>query len=671
MKKQIKKTFVCLMSALMLQSAAVIPANAASATVTGTNFDNCTIKLDASNHPKFDNTVTVRRSDLTIETITGDNGTTTYKTDDIAIVADPKAQYAGDKALKLDTAKKTSKLFTYLGGAGNVRVWEFDVMFTGSFHNFQVNMLDNDGGEMRLIGSADSEGKMMIKPDFSGTSATICEASLNEWHHIQIVADTTDTYVEGGTTYLDTQKNKILVMFDDKVVHNSSLYDVRITKTNKPQKINEIFIATSHSGTKALYIDNFRMYTAYDSTDNKNNETTFEIVPFDDYDGNSYMNGTTFKFSADSIMGADLGNNPVNKVVWYLDGEEKEVSTVYPFNFECSPTVAGKHTVSCEAFTDNDSEAFAYEEMSFYVEPKFRETVILSEDFNEYIDGTMTWTDSMEEGTWTVKNTTAEHVTGVTVDKEHGKSLQLGSQSGRRLDADLKTKIYDGIVKVSGEFYFDAGAGNSNQLFVLKLASGDSESILLHGGGSLQDRKNNSTELTVIKAGNWYKLDYIMAIKDGKAYYTAYLDGKQLVNNACADAVNASSIGGVIFTNMYNTSANGLILDNLSVSTIEYYDNCGFYSGDKKVTSLAAMPGTVLTAKTSVVSPDENQQWMAVYNTRTNALLAAVKGTYDATTKMYTASYDLSNLDSTDDIKVKVFVWDQMRPNLETPEEIQ
>lgn len=671
MKKQIKKTFVCLMSALMLQSAAVIPANAAPATVTGTNFDNCTIKLDASNHPKIDNAVTVRRSDLTIETITGDDGTT-YKTDDIAIVADPKAQYAGDKALKIDTAKKTSKLFTYLGGAGNVRVWEFDVMFTGSFHNFQVDMLDNENKEMRLIGSADSEGKMMIKPDFSGTSSAICEASLNEWHHIQIVADTTDTYVEDGTTYLDTQKNKILVMFDDKVVHNSSLYDVRTTKTNKPQKINEIFIATSHSGTKALYIDNFRMYTAYDSTDNKNNETTFEIVPFDDYDGNSYMNGTTFKFSADSIMGADLGNNPVNKVVWYLDGEEKQVSTVYPFNFECSPTVAGKHTVSCEAFTDNDSEAFTYKEMSFYVEPKFRETVILSEDFNEYIDGTMTWTDSMEEGKWTVKNTTAEYVTGVTVDEEHGKSLQLGSVNGRRLDADLNTKIYDGIVKVSGEFYFDAGAGNNNQLLVLKLASGDTQSILLHGNsGAMQDRMNNSTELTKVKSGQWYKLDYVIAIKNGKAYYTAYLDGKQLVNNACADVVDASSISGVTFASIFNDSANGMIFDNLSVSTIEYYDNCGFYSGDKKVTSLEAMPGTVLTAKTSVVSPDENQQWMAVYNTRTNALLAVVKGTYDATTKMYTASYDLSNLDSTDDIKVKVFVWDQMRPNLETPEEIQ
>lgn len=667
MKKQIKKTFVCLMSALMLQSAAVIPANAASATVTEANFDSAAIVKENTILKIDSDAVRMNAGHLTFKT--DDNGNTTTETDDVTIVNDPSPSYIGDKALRVYTTKNAthdSKIFHYLNGKGDVKVWEFDIMFTGGFHNLIISMMNNSNREFRLIKSANSDGAMVIS-DSSGTNKVT--ASLNEWHHVQIIVDTKATTTKAdGTTILDLEKDKVRVMFDDTVLRDVALSALN---TSESAYINEVYISTNNAGTQPYYIDNFRRYTADDGTKDCNLETTFEIVPFDDYDGNSYMNGTTFKFSADSIMGADLGNNPVNKVVWYLDGEEKQVSTVYPFNFECSPTVAGKHTVSCEAFTDNDSETFTYKEMSFYVEPKFRETVILSEDFNEYIDGTMTWTDSMEEGKWTVKNTTAEYVTGVTVDEEHGKSLQLGSVNGRRLDADLNTKIYDGIVKVSGEFYFDAGAGNSNQLFVLKLANGDSQSILLHGNGSLQDRKNNSTELTVIKSGNWYKLDYIMAIKDGKAYYTAYLDGKQLVNNACADTVNASSISGVTFANMFNGSANGLILDNLSVSTIEYYDNCGFYSGDKKVTSLAAMPGTVLTAKTSVVSPDENQQWMAVYNTRTNALLAAVKGTYDATTKMYTASYDLSNLDGTDDIKVKVFVWDQMRPNLETPEEIQ
>ena len=84
--------------------------------------------------------------------------------------------------------------------------------------------------------------------------------------------------------------------------------------------------------------------------------------------------------------------------------------------------------------------------------------------------------------------------------------------------------------------------------------------------------------------------------------------------------------------------------------------------------SLAAMPGTVLTAKTAAANKYETQQYMAVYDKDTNELKKLAVGSYDETTGIFTVNCDLSGMEN---VYVKVFVWDEMRPALSTPEFIE
>ena len=149
---------------------------------------------------------------------------------------------------------------------------------------------------------------------------------------------------------------------------------------------------------------------------------------------------------------------------------------------------------------------------------------------------------------------------------------------------------------------------------------------------------------------------------------TVYVDGKQMTQNAYPETLDASVFKGAIFLNSVNTNDGKIYMDNLSISKLEYYDNTGFWCGETEVDSLAEMPGTVLTAKTAVVSENENQQYMAVYDKTTNELKAIEVGEYDLTTGMYTVSCDLADMEN---IYVKVFVWDGLRPNLSTPEIIE
>ena len=85
-----------------------------------------------------------------------------------------------------------------------------------------------------------------------------------------------------------------------------------------------------------------------------------------------------------------------------------------------------------------------------------------------------------------------------------------------------------------------------------------------------------------------------------------------------------------------SNSDGNVYVDNLSISKIQYYDNTGFYCDDREISSLAEMTGTVITAKTAVITPEENQQYMAVYDKATNQLKKIVAGVYDDRTVSYT-----------------------------------
>lgn len=670
--KKFKKAIALALSAVLVYGAAVLPVSAETAqreTFKETNFEtNCGYQVKASGDFYVGDGVFLVKNNNGIikDPVYADDGETIkgYTTESVSIVPDPAAQYPGDKAFKFRRGDKEissdTNIFAYTPGSGVV-VWEFDVMFDQAFHNMQVLMQTSDWKEMRVMGSANSNGTMNILDKPSGTLKTT--ASLNEWHHIRVVADFSETKKVDDKEVLDFDKNNITVWFDDCLIHdhesaksfNSGLVDGQTLKT-------AVFKLNTVTGTHNVYVDNYRMYSVSDTDD-----TSFEIKSADDYEDNSFMNGTDFKFWADSLIGSDLAYNPLNKVVWYLDGEKKETSIKYPFSFECSPKVAGKHVVSCEAYTDNDTDPFDYKEVSFFVEPKFREEVVMNEDFNTYTDGTLEWTDKTDGGTWRITNVTnKETIVGVNVDESHGKSLYLGATENRRLDGNVKEYITEGTVKVSGEIYLEGDIGPNNTMFGLKLAK-DTSGLNMHGKKIILDRQKG-TELCTLSDGQWYKIDYIVTIKGGQAYYTVYLDGRQLTNDAYVQGTDASRFTGAIFFNFVNTALGKIYVDNLSISKIEYYDNTGFWCSDKQVSTLNEMAGSVLTAKTAVVSPNENQQYMAVYDKTTNQLKAIEVGTYDETTKMYTVSCDLSNMEN---VKVKVFVWDSMHPNLETPEEIE
>lgn len=705
MKKQIKKTAACLLSMLMLQSMAVLPASAATATTadvsSGTNFEtNCGYTVGTNNF-LVGKAFYVKAGALN-KTATTVDGKTTYTTEGISIVDDPAPLYPGDKAFKVKGGEKNTngtaiwpQLFSYGSATPNVKVWEFDVMFTENVNNFvmsfqvkkYLNKKESIHRAVQPIGTNVKDGKTMWVTDgLPSETNRKAEVSLNEWHHVKIIADfrsstkVTDTWEDdNGATqtkdkYVIGADSTYTTLFDDVVVNK----DVKISDKDVNFDGNTVFdfayISRPDNNNGDVYLDNYRFYTLADT-----DTTTFEMKSYEDYANNSYMNGTNFKFYADSIMGSDTVEYPINKVVWYLDGEDEGTTTTkYPFNFECSPKVAGKHTVSCEAYTDADTEPLegTYQEMSFYVEPKFIEDVVISEDFNDYVDGTLSWNDDMGGGSWLVRNVQdASTVVGVNVDEEHGKSLYLGTTKTRRLDGNVTPTITDGTVKVSGEIYLDGVIGNNNTMFTLMMWK-DVSSFNLHNGKTLQNRQVSDTNAALgekLVDKKWYKLDWIVTIKEGQAYYTAYIDGRQVAHGGynSQETKIASVFKGAMFAAFSSNVDEGLTgklyLDNLSISKIEYKDTTGIYSGENTITKLAQMTGTVLMAKTDVVSPEENQQYMAVYDKTSGKLLAVETGTYDSTTKVYTVSYDLQDILKDMDIEniyVKVFVWDSMKPNL-------
>ena len=671
MKKQIKRFAACLASAIMLQTAAVIPADAAVPTVSGTDFEsNCSYTVPAEEKDfMIGKAFYVKKGEGIIkEPVYGEDGETItgYKTDSVSIVNDQNPAYPGDKAFKIkrgEREKTNSQNFYRYTPSEGVFVWEFDIMFDQPIHNFIAMMQLSDWKELRLFSTVSDQGKLSIRDKVTNTHKTY--ASLNEWHHVKTVFDFRDKKESNGAQILDFSKNNISVYFDDVVIHDKTpvtTFNPKAVDGTIPKTF--LIVCNTTSNDHNIYLDNYYSYLI-----GENDETSFELKAGGDYRDASFMNGKIFKFWAESAMGADTGYSPVNKVVWYLDGEEKATATAYPFSFECTPTTAGTHTVACEAFTKNDTEAFAYDEMSFYVEPKFREEVLVKEDFNSYTDGTTKWDDKSGNGYWQILNTTEENgPKAVEVDSEHGKSLNLGTNNARRIDGMLNSDnyIYNGIIKASAEIYANGFIGNNNVLLSLR-SEKDVNSLNLHNAKVLLNRQSGNKQLAQLSEMTWHKIDWVTTIKDGVGYHSVYVDGKRVEQTEYVNPLSVKSLKGVIFASLTNTAGN-LYFDNLSISKIEYYDNTGFWCGDVPVQSLAAMPGTVLTAKTAVANKYETQQYMAVYDKDTNELKKLAVGSYDETTGIFTVNCDLSGMEN---VYVKVFVWDEMRPALSTPEFIE
>ena len=673
MKNQIKKIAAFLAGAVMFQMAAGLPIYAASSPSAGATFDNASVPENLKSS-KFESGTAIDGINVKGDGITwtGD-AETGYNTETVTVVPDTQPLYSQDQVLRLNRnnvpgAEQNSKsiqTWAYAQYESGVRVYEYDFMFDSGVHSLVFALQSSNFRELRILNSQRTQdGDMNITTSDGKTQL----AKKNQWHHVKMIADFSKTKKNADSTadILDFSQNTITCYLDGQLMIDSR----PVSEWNSWEEgtTPKTWMIVNNGGSYEeynIYLDNIKVY------DPTTTGTTFEILS--DAADSAYMYGNTAKLYVDSLIGSDSSYMPINKVCWYVDDgmEPAYESTTYPFTFEYPLMSEGYHTIYAEGYTANDTEVpFVYDETEIYVEPKFKETVIMYEDFSEYVDGTLDWTDIQGEGRYEILNATTE--TGLTtknIDTEHGKSLSLGTNSGRSIAGYPEGQLSEGTYKFSAEYYFDGAIGNNNLLMVLKMPnSQDINSFLMHGARVLKNRQNGDADLITLKADKWYKIDWITTVRDGETFYTAYVDGKQIVHGPyTGDKTPAEKLRGVVFFASSNSDGN-VYVDNLSISKIQYYDNTGFYCDDREISSLAEMTGTVITAKTAVITPEENQQYMAVYDKATNQLKKIVAGVYDDRTKAYTANCDISGIEEP---QVKVFVWDGMKPTLENPEIIE
>lgn len=672
MKKMIRKISVCILSAMLLHTAVIIPVNAADqgyATFDPVDIFPATLATMSKAYEGANkiNGISIKGAGIEWEAVTD----TTNRPTNILSVPDPKGLYTADKAFRINrnsvagasVNEQNIQLWEYKEfkpTAPQTVVFEYDFMYDSGVHGALFSLQNSGFKEYRILESQrKSDGTMTLNGSRSGYSTSI-DIAKNEWHHIKIIADFNDTKPTSETDptpIFDFSKNNITCYVNGQVlVDHAPIGAVWADGT----WIKTWMFVNNGASNKTfpeynLYLDNIRWYQAPQ-------ETTFEILS--DATQSVYMNGSKIKFYADSLLGTDDGVF-INKVEYYLDGATTPTytSTQFPFVYECQPNVAGKHSIMALAYNENDpTEPIQYDEKNFWIEPGFRETNIMYENFANYVDGTLDWTDANGEGSYKIVN--GAESKKVIVDAEHGNSLSLGATNGRFITGYLKDVIYNGTIKVSGEYYLNSPIGNNNSLMTLKNPnSQDINGLLLHNALTLLDRQQSGASVAQFISKKWYKIDWIVDVKDGQCYYTAYVDGKRVTQGGYSETANvkpSQGVKGAVFLASTNTNADNIYIDNLSISYIEYLDNTVFTCADKTVTTLGEMTGTTLTAKTIVACPGDNQQYMAVYDKTTKELLKVVVGTYNADELAYYASSDLAGLEN---IIVKVFVWDNIAPN--------
>ena len=397
--------------------------------------------------------------------------------------------------------------------------------------------------------------------------------------------------------------------------------------------------------TMRMYIDDWKYYVTED-------ESSFEMT---DHSGVTFMAGSQVDFKSRYYLGADMEYLDLEKVEYYDNGVKIGESTVAPYDFSYVPQGAGAHTVTAQGYINEvgGNDPIITDSTTFVVEPGFTETVIMGEDFEEYVSGSISWDSNGEvAGAWILNKSNSG---SVNVDAEHGKSLQMPGESGQLLRAQ-GLNVTSGIVKISGEF--KGLAGNSNVLYVLgNSAKKDMRCFNLHAQMNLLDAFNNNAALASLRSYRWHKIDVVTTIKDNKGIYSVYVDGKRVVQRAYNNNASLTDLVKVDYFSAYNSSK--VYVDNLSISVLDYNNETAFLSNATEVENVSEITGTTLKAETPCANALESKQYFAVYNSQ-GRLINVSEGIYNTNTGKYEAECDLTGFGN--DIYARAFLWDDMKP---------
>ena len=598
-------------------------------------------------------------------------GATKGDTTLINIVKNPNAKTQSDKAMRLWFAAKdeSGKYPNSSNGGGpeiNIEknaalgktVYEFSFMLTKPINN--VHFRADGGKNYKLFAFSNNAGRPWIT---NGADESVrYPLELNKRYTIQVVFDiagskggTIKAYLNGElkTTYKLTAEDAKTFLYDGEnqrsIKMNLKFWDDAATKSNN-----------------AVYLDNFRTYRYSDTAE------TQMIIP--DLSGKTYKNGEYIRLTAKTYIGTDLENAPLDKVEYYDNGALVATETAAPYDFDYKTEVPGLHNISVKGYlTSIDEENPMIEkETSFIVEPKFRETVAAKADFENYEDKTLKWNDSYNSSLkWNINKTTDEsYPFAAKVDDEHGTSLNMGKESGRQLilDGAIGDLVKGKTINMFGEMYLGKTGSGTTSIMSVYQGNGVSSSHMQYDYGTASVKSFvDSSKLAALTKERWYKFNVVTTVKDGQGYYSMYIDGERVAQGAYVNPISIKDMKNVTFFTGWNTSED-MYLDNVGISTIEYYDNSGWFDGNgNTITSFDDMQGTVLVAKTAAALSEEAQQYLAVYEN--GVLKDVVLGAYDAATGIITAQADIGALD-TSKVKAKILVWDGMRPVVSDPEVI-
>lgn len=663
MKKNFKKIIALLSACMMMSGLAVSPASAAPAGANGQNFDTYAVgtQYNATGNTEFvtgSTRTNIYRQNM-FNTIT-DTESEFYGLPTGEIVRDP-AGADGDRALKVNLGTKGTNpvnLFAYLpdklkgydknGAVNGIAVTEISFMADKRVNNTLVNLHSSAGNcyLFKLVSDGETGTKMI---NTRRNNAEVAKIEYNKWYNMQMIADTTgktpaDYYLKW---YLNGELIDTLNYVDDL-----GWYTKKDDGTFSHVTLNTFQFVMNGNNISNMYFDDWKCYDV-------SGPTEFSI---NDISG-AYAHGKEIELTADAYLGNDTNLDPINKVVWYDGDEEIGESTTYPYLVKYTPTGAGEHVITAEAWRAKDPYAsVAADEASIIVEPNYDEQVIMGEDFENYDAETKPteWADAQSGGTWKLINTNKLHEIK-NVDMEHGKSMCIGTNSSRAIKAFPSKAVTEGTIKISGEYYLTETTGNNNTILFINDGA-DRNITRIHG-----TRLNNAflgadNTLATLEQGRWYKIDIITTINDGQGYYNIYLDGKRLTQSAYEKGfTEIKKVDQVCFLTQFNDAP--IYIDNLSVSKISYFDNAGFYCDGKKIAATQEMLGTTLTSKTAVISGNNFRNFLAVYDAATDKLLGCAEGTYDARTNVFTANIDADGMEiGTDGFYAKSFVWNGIMP---------
>ena len=639
----LKKVLAGFLAVMQISAMGIMSASAAPSTLSGSDFDSQNITKPTSA------TATLVSTGIYVKGLNGnavsDTDTTKWASKTVAQVDDPVSSNGYDRALRFTLNENTQsgnwEIYksnpSYV--SGQVQVYEFSIMLDGKFNNkvwgLNARNSSNKYSQKKFIqfcdGVGTAFGKVQIKDMDNANNLKTLE--YNQWYNIKTVLDYTTDGSETATIYINGE------MF--KTVSIASYLDSYPTFVQAA-----LFVYNSDKGNseRHMYIDDWKYYVAEE-------ESSFEIS---DYNGAYFMNGAKVDLKTDYYLGSDMEYLDLEKVEYYDNGVKIGESTVAPYDISYVPETAGLHNVTAKGFIGavGGDDPIVESSTSFVVEQSFTETVVMSEDFEDYTESTEWDSNGETAGSWKV------HAGAVpaTVDAEYGTSLQMPGTSGQLIRAQ-SLDIQSGTVKISGEF--KNLEGNSNVMYVLGnggVSSSDKRQLQLNATKKLLDYQNDSTEIASIYTHKWHKIDIITTIKDSKGYYTVYLDGKRVAQRAYNNDSALDKLVKVDYLGAYNTSKP--YVDNLSISVIEYNNDTIFTSNGVKVENTEEMGTQLLKAETPCAISLENKQFMAVYDAQ-NRLVEVKEGVFNEQTGKFEDECELAGEGS----YAKVLVWDNLNPS--------